>query len=50
MRAWRIEDPLDADLELVLDGDGGFAQRSLTAFFTSLRILASSAVVSSLIA
>ena len=45
--ARRVEDPLDPDLELVRRGDGGFARRQLTALFTSLRIFASSAAVSS---
>src|SRR6476469_7977107 len=41
-----VEHPLDADLELVRGGDGGLVHQ-LTAFFTSLRIFASSAAVSS---
>ena len=35
MRARRVEDPLDADLELVRGGDGGLVHLQLTAFFTS---------------
>src|SRR5438128_8403994 len=40
-----VEDPLDADLELVRGGDVGLVHQ-LTAFFTSAPILASSAAVS----
>src|SRR5919198_4867551 len=47
VRARRVEDPLDPDLELVRGSDGGGVHHSpfgqLTAFFTSARIVASSA-------
>src|SRR5436853_2919539 len=47
VRARCVEDPLDADLELVRGGDGGGGVHpQLTAFFTSARIFASSAPVS----
>src|SRR5438445_5944302 len=44
VRARCVEDPLDADLELVRGGDGGLVHQP-TAFFTSALILASSAAV-----
>ena len=45
VRARCVEDPLDADLELVRGGDGGLVH--FTAFFTSAAIFFSSAAVSS---
>src|SRR5207249_3614450 len=44
VRARRVEDPLDPDLELVRGDDGGLLDQP-TAFFTSAPILASSAAV-----
>src|SRR5437773_8427064 len=44
VRARCVEDPLDADLELVRSGDSGLVHQP-TAFFTSAPILASSAAV-----
>ena len=46
VRARRVEDPLDPDLELARGGDGGLVHRQLTACLTSFAILASSAFVS----
>src|SRR4029077_21251688 len=47
VRARRVEDPLDPDLELVRGCDGCLVHRQLTARLTSFAILASSAGVSS---
>src|SRR5581483_1270402 len=44
--ARRVEDPLDADLELARSGDHGLVHRQLTAFFRSFVIFDSSAAVS----
>ena len=46
VRARRVEDPLDTDLELARSGDRGVVHRQPTALFTSALILASSAAVS----
>jgi photosystem II stability/assembly factor-like uncharacterized protein len=46
VRSRCVEDPLDADLELVRSGDGGLVHQR-TAFFTSVAIFFSSAAVSS---
>src|SRR5919109_2968561 len=46
VRAGRVEDPLDPDLELVRSGDHGLVHRQLTACLRSFAILASSALVS----